>query len=186
MTIWDRRWVRQWKRADEKDMEKLLKDLELRYFASIRQFLLIGSSISREDGEDLLQDLRTRVFQRGSQLKDNSNLRAWLYAIARNLLINHLTRKKDSGVDWTHWEDTIPGLHPGPEELLLQKEQQDFVENSLDTCSCRERQAAFLYYYEQMKVAGIAEVMDVAPGTVKSMLHRVRLKLKECWHETME
>lgn len=168
------------------EKEILLRELEDRYFPSLRQFVLLGAPISREDTEDLLQETMVKVSLHGHRIMDQSNLRAWLFKVCRNLLINHIQRRKTAPGDWEEHKDIFPGHYLEPEEAIMKRELQEFVEGVLGKCTFRERQAAFLYYYEGMKIPRVAQAMEVAPGTVKSMIHRVRCKLKECWYEEME
>ena len=60
-----------------------------RLFAYVRQMLSAGS---RQDAEDVLQDVFVRAY--GSLRNDNRdmNVRAWLYRVAHNRCIDHLRR----------------------------------------------------------------------------------------------
>ena len=62
---------------------------------------------SREDAEDVLQEVFAAAFN--AMLADERpiNVRPWLYRIARNRSLNHLRRKQPRSA-WTRWTSTSP------------------------------------------------------------------------------
>ena len=77
-------------RAGSDDAFRVLHDrYRQRLFAYVRQML---STHSRQDAEDVLQDVFVRAF--GSLRGDTRqiNVRAWLYRVAHNRCIDHLRR----------------------------------------------------------------------------------------------
>ena len=54
--------------------------------------------LPREDAEDLCQETFARAVAAGDALRDPSRVRAYLYSIAHNLMVNHLRRR---GRVWT-------------------------------------------------------------------------------------
>jgi RNA polymerase sigma-70 factor (ECF subfamily) len=56
---------------------------------------------------------------------------------------------------------------------------QEHIENALTQLSPRERSAFVLRFYEELSVKEVAEAMECAEGTVKSMLHRGIKKLQK-------
>src|SRR6476619_5718728 len=79
----------------ERDVE-LLTDLVERYQHRLVRYLLYLTG-RREYAEDLAQETWVRVLQRGGQYNGRQRFDPWLFAIARNLAIDYL-RKKRKGV----------------------------------------------------------------------------------------
>src|SRR5438874_1110520 len=76
----------------ERDME-LLADLVERSQRRLLRYLLY--LIGRRDyAEDLAQETWIRVLQRGSQYNGRQRFDLWLFAIARNLAIDYLRKKR--------------------------------------------------------------------------------------------
>lgn len=48
-----------------------------------------------QEVDDLLQDLFIKALSRNRQFCEMDNARAWLFAVARNTLIDHLRQRKD-------------------------------------------------------------------------------------------
>src|SRR3954467_9733371 len=77
----------------ERDME-LLADLVERSQRRLVRYLLY--LIGRQDyAEDLAQETWIRVLQRGSQYNGRQRFDPWLFAIARNLAIDYLRKKRN-------------------------------------------------------------------------------------------
>jgi RNA polymerase sigma-70 factor (ECF subfamily) len=66
-----------------------------------------------------------------------------------------------------------------PEEALEASQLSSRVERALATLSAERREIVVLRDYLDLSYAEIAKVLDIAPGTVMSRLHRARLALKE-------
>src|SRR5437660_11852560 len=76
----------------ERDME-LLADLVERYQHRLVRYLL-SLTARREYAEDLAQETWIRVLQRASQYNGRQRFDPWLFAIGRNLAIDHLRKKR--------------------------------------------------------------------------------------------
>ncbi|HEX4673626.1 MAG TPA: RNA polymerase sigma factor, partial [Solirubrobacteraceae bacterium] len=132
---------------------------------------------SREDAEDVLQEVMAAAFN--AILADDRpiNVRPWLYRIARNRSLNHLRRIQAVGVDSmdVHLSDnglsTADKVHEREEFRVLVEDIQDLPETQRTALVLREMDALS---YEQ-----IAEAMETTVSSVKSLLVRARVSLAE-------
>jgi RNA polymerase sigma factor (sigma-70 family) len=132
---------------------------------------------SREDAEDVLQEVFAAAFN-ALQADDRPILvRPWLYRIARNRSLNHLRKQKAIGVDSmdVHLADqgltTADKVHKREEFRLLMAD----VENLAET----QRTALLLREMEHLSYEQIALAMDTTVPAVKSLLVRARMGLAE-------
>ena len=147
-----------------------------RYHARLLAFCrhLLGS---REDAEDVLQEVFSAAFN--AMLDDDRpiNVRPWLYRIARNRSLNHLRRIQAVGVDsmdihlYDHGATTADKVHEREEFRLLVDDIQGLPETQRTALVLREMDALS---YEQ-----IAEAMETTVPSVKSLLVRARVSLAE-------
>jgi RNA polymerase sigma factor (sigma-70 family) len=147
-----------------------------RYHARLLAFCrhLLGS---REDAEDVLQEVFSAAFN--AILDDDRpiNLRPWLYRIARNRSLNHLRRIQAVGVDsmdihlHDHGATTADKVHDREEFRLLVGDIHGLPETQRTALVLREMDALS---YEQ-----IAEAMETTVPSVKSLLVRARVSLAE-------
>ena len=150
--------------------------LVARYHARLLAFCrhLLGS---REDAEDVLQEVFSAAFN--AMLDDDRpiNVRPWLYRIARNRSLNHLRRIQAVGVDSMdihlseHGTTTADKVHDREEFRLLVGDIQGLPETQRTALVLREMDALS---YEQ-----IAEAMETTVPSVKSLLVRARVSLAE-------
>jgi RNA polymerase sigma-70 factor (ECF subfamily) len=72
---------------------------------------------------------------------------------------------------------------PRPEEAVEAAQTTTHLETALRAISSDQRQIVVLRDYLDLSYAEIADVLDIAPGTVMSRLHRARLALREALQE---
>ncbi len=168
----DERLIAYLRRGNTAAFEVLLSRYESRLQAFCRH--LLGS---REDAEDVMQEVMTAAFN--AILADDRpiNVRPWLYRIARNRSLNHLRRIQAIGVDSMdmHFSDngasTADKVHEREEFRLLVGDIHELPETQKTALVLREMDALS---YEQ-----IAEAMETTVPSVKSLLVRARVSLAE-------
>ncbi len=168
----DERLISLLRRGNTTAFEVLLSRYESRLMAFCRH--LLGS---REDAEDVLQEVMTAAFN--AILADDRpiNVRPWLYRIARNRSLNHLRRAQAIGVDSMdhhlseHGATTADKVHEREEFRLLVGDIHELPETQKTALVLREMDALS---YEQ-----IAEAMETTVPSVKSLLVRARVSLAE-------
>jgi RNA polymerase sigma factor (sigma-70 family) len=168
----DERLVALVRRGNQAAFETLVGRYEGRLLPFCRHMLR-----SREDAEDVLQEVFAAAFN--AILADDRpiNVRPWLYRIARNRSLNHLRRAQAIAVDTmdVHFSDhgasTADKVHDREEFRLLVGDIQDLPETQRTALLLREMEALS---YEQ-----IAEAMETTVPSVKSLLVRARVSLAE-------
>jgi RNA polymerase sigma factor (sigma-70 family) len=168
----DERLVALIRRGSTTAFEVLVSRYHARLLAFCRH--LLGS---REDAEDVLQEVFSAAFN--AILDDDRpiNVRPWLYRIARNRSLNHLRRIQAVGVDsmdihlHDHGATTADKVHEREEFRLLVDDIHGLPETQRTALVLREMDALS---YEQ-----IAEAMETTVPSVKSLLVRARVSLAE-------
>ena len=168
----DERLVGMVRKGNQGAFEVLVARYNARLLAFCRHML--GS---REDAEDVLQDVFTASYN--AMLADDRpiNVRPWLYRIARNRCLNHLRRNRAIGVDSMdihfaeHGASTADKVHEREEFRQLLHDIRDLPETQRTALALREMDALS---YEQ-----IAEAMETTVSSVKSLLVRARVSLTE-------
>ncbi len=168
----DERLVALVRRGNHGAFEALVSRYQSRLLAFCRHML--GS---REDAEDVLQEVFAASFNAILADEREINVRPWLYRIARNRSLNHLRRTQPIGVDSmdVHLSEggttTADKVHKREEFRLLIADVQDLPETQKTALLLREIDALS---YEQ-----IADAMETTIPSVKSLLVRARVSLAE-------
>jgi RNA polymerase sigma factor (sigma-70 family) len=168
----DERLIALVRRGNHHAFEALVARYQARLLAFCRHMLS-----SKEDAEDVLQEVFAAAFNAILADRRAINVRPWLYRIARNRSLNHLRRAQAVGVDSMdvhlseHGQTTADKVHRREEFRLLIADVQELPETQRTALLLREIDALS---YEQ-----IAEAMETTVPSVKSLLVRARVSLAE-------
>jgi len=168
----DERLIALIRRGNHHGFEALVARYQSRLLSFCRHMLS-----SREDAEDVLQEVFAAAFNAILADERDINVRPWLYRIARNRSLNHLRKAQAIGVDSMdvhlseHGLTTADKVHKREEFRQLMSDVQDLPETQRTALLLREIDALS---YEQ-----IAEAMETTVPSVKSLLVRARVSLAE-------
>jgi RNA polymerase sigma factor (sigma-70 family) len=168
----DERLVALIRRGNHHAFEALVARYQSRLLAFCRHMLT-----SREDAEDVLQEVFAAAFNAMLADEREINVRPWLYRIARNRSLNHLRRAQAVGMDSMdiHLSEggltTADKVHKREEFRLLIADVQDLPET--------QRTALLLREIDALSYDQISDVMETTVPSVKSLLVRARVSLAE-------
>jgi RNA polymerase sigma-70 factor, ECF subfamily len=170
----------------ERDME-LLADLVERCQHRLVRYLLYLTG-RRDYAEDLAQETWIRVLQRGSQYNGRQRFDPWLFAIARNLAIDYLRRKR-KGLEAASLPDDrdeillVSSSGPTPFEAAARSQDAIRLAGQLQILSPLYREALLLRFQEDLSLAEIAQVLGAPVTTVTSRIYRGLAALRSAFEE---
>src|ERR687890_1308708 len=144
-----------------------------RLFAYVRQML---AGHSRQDAEDVLQDVFVRAYGALRADERDVNLRAWLYRVAHNRCIDHLRRPTPAAGDVFEMSRT-PLLDPI--ETAQRRDDLKRLVEDVGRLPDQQRSALLMREIDGMSYADLAAALDVTVPAVKSLLVRARVGLVE-------
>jgi RNA polymerase sigma factor (sigma-70 family) len=132
---------------------------------------------SREDAEDVLQEVFAAAFNAVLADEREINVRPWLYRIARNRSLNHLRRAAAIGVDTmdTHFAEN--GISTS-DKVLRRESFRELIADVHDLPET-QRTALLLREIDALSYEQIAQAMETTIPSVKSLLVRARISLAE-------
>ena len=156
-------WLRQ---RDERGFDGAYARYAERIFG-----FLVRLARSRAVAEDLFQHTFLRLAERGPRLRQDSDLRAWLFCVARNALHSHAR----AGAVAARAEPSfsLGNNGTGPEFGLVLNEL-DAALNRLET---GERELLLLVGVEDLDPREVAMILDIDPATLRKRLSRARARL---------
>ncbi len=128
--------------------------------------------------EDLFQETWIRVLERGHQYNPKCKFESWLFAIARNLVIDVSRRKKMPSIEDLGDPEADQVYDPPDEhavsalQLLLTRENERAIQLSLLKIAPYYREVLVLRFHEELNLEEIAGVLCTPVSTVKSRLYR--------------
>lgn len=161
------------------DREKVLDHLMDKYGNSILHlaYSYVGN---REIAEDLTQEIFVKCYQKMDQYQKRSSLKSWLWRIA----INHC---KDYLKSW-HYKHivisdeqakcTSSGEREVEHEVIQKYEDEQLVQAVLSLPDTY-REVLYLYYFEELKIKEISNLINVNQNTIKTRLKKAKEILKD-------
>ena len=133
---------------------------------------------NNEDAKDLTQETMLKAITYRNYYTPQTNFRAWVFTIMRNIFINQYRRKVKSGTIFDNSKDLYL-LNTADSEnsavhLLTEKEVHNKI-NSLE----KEYKEPFEMHFQGFKYKEIADQLDIPIGTVKSRIFIARKKLMD-------
>ena len=164
--------------------QNAFKFLVLRYQRPIFKFLAnfrlpqsVVEEIAQESFLRAYGSLETYDHERGASFS------SWLFAIARNLALNELERKRhqfEIAHTDTVWNplESVDDRAEDPQDCLERAEDSGQVLSAVHRLPEPFRQAVVLSYFQELSIKEIAEIENCSSGTVKSRIFRGKQLLK--------
>lgn len=153
---------------------KILKELYNKYYRELYLYVYALSS-SREIAEDLVQETFLKAIL--SLSDSHTNMRAWLYMVARNLYIN-FAKKEKSKVDIDQIKET-PSQEPPLIEHIISNETRRLCFEALQSLGGIKREVLILQYFGGLSQKEIAAVLHLTPENVRVLSFRGKKELKK-------
>jgi RNA polymerase sigma factor (sigma-70 family) len=144
-----------------------------RLFAYVRQML---AGHSRQDAEDVLQDVFVRAFAALRRDRREVNVRAWLYRVAHNRCVDHLRRPQPPPAEI--FEVSRKPLLDPVDEAQRRDDLRRLV-TDVGRLPEQQRSALLMRELDGLTYVDLAEALDVSVPAVKSLLVRARVGLVE-------
>jgi len=131
------------------------------------------------EAEDVAQETFLRAWTNAAKYQPQARVSTWLHAIARNLAIDHLRKRKTRGesLEIDDERDAAP-LSGRPSQLLVRKQQALTVQEALLNLPERQRSAILLSHEQGHSNIEIAEILKISVEAVESLLSRGRRQLR--------
>ena len=147
-----------------------------RHFDSISAFF--ETKVDR-DVDELVQATFMACVKSVGSFRNQSSFRTFLFAIARRKLYGYYRGKKRNGDRLDFNLTSVAEIRTGARTKIGRGEERQQLLNALCTLPVEQQILLELYYWEDMDAAALAEILEIAPSSVRSRLHRARIALRE-------
>jgi RNA polymerase sigma-70 factor (ECF subfamily) len=142
---------------------------------------------NQSDAHDIIQDAAAIALSHKAAPKiDTDDFKPWFYKIVRNKSIDRLRsiQREQKRIDNDISDDIDSLASPycdgqNPERQLVAQQQKSLINDALLRLRVQQREIVMLRDFHDFSYAHIAAILDIAPGSVMSRLHRARQALKE-------
>jgi RNA polymerase sigma factor (sigma-70 family) len=150
-----------------------LGELYDRHVRGLHDFLARFTG-DRAAAEDLAHSTFLRAWERREALRDPAKVRAWLYATAHNLAVNHLARTQVLGSIDDAVAGRIPAIEPGPEAEALTRDAAALVWAAASSLEARQYSVLDLSVRRDLSTREIADVLGVPVAHAAVLLNRAK------------
>ena len=161
-------------KGDVNSFESIVKDYHMMVYTLAYRVLK-----NREEAEELAQDVFLKVYQSLAKFNRKSKLSTWIYRITYNASINKYKSQKRK-IDAIELDNSIEFNISNSSDTLHDisfKEKRKVINNSILKLPEMEKIIVTLYYFEELPIKEVAEIVGITPQNVKIKLHRSRKKL---------
>src|SRR5262245_18673928 len=170
---------------------------DLHYAAAGRFIFQLASDFTREDAEEICQEVFLSVIRNLDSFHGDSQFQTWLFRIAANKARDYRERrnaaKRGGGQNplSLQAEDPESGLTldppaglPGPDEVMMNAEQMALVRQTLDQLDEPCREIIELRYFGDLSYEELSHTLKLNPKTVSSRLSKCLDRLEALARKT--
>lgn len=129
-----------------------------------------------DDAVELTQETYCRLLTKGSQLRDLSKVKSWLFTTLYRVFLGWKDRRaRLPHFEISTFECELPVITPAHVDVL----ENDAIQDALLGLEEHYRTPVMLFYMNDRSYEEIAEILDVPIGTVMSRLSRAKVLLRE-------
>lgn len=136
---------------------------------------------SREDAEDVCQDVFVRIYLNLDKIDPTKSFKSWFYAVVANRCHDYLRKK----IRFQKFSNRFK------QEVLLDSKTDGYDPSTphgldkrlLQMLSPKERISLYLWAQEGFSGVEIASVLKCSPSTARVHLYKARKKIKSVWEK---
>lgn len=159
------------------------------YHQDVFQFLIYLVK-NRTLAEDLAHEVYVRVLRSYDKFAGNSSEKTWLFAIAKNVAIDHFRKqavRQKHSLDFFDWEtEQLHSTTPLPEDVLQANDEFMEVQTALEHCTGDQKMVIIMRYFQELSIAETAQILDWTEAKVKTTQHRAIKFLKQQLQQVRE
>jgi RNA polymerase sigma-70 factor (ECF subfamily) len=147
---------------------------------------LVRRMVGGPDDEDLTQEVFIKVYRALPGFRGGSSFKTWIFRIAHNHCLSDLRNKARRGEHLSIEEEgdekihcLLPDTRSDLEREIEKRDLSQSIRTLMERLPPQYREVLTLFYIEQARYEEIAEIMGIPLGTVKTHIHRARLRLRD-------
>ncbi len=133
---------------------------------------------NHERARDYTQEIFTRTWQYLIEGKKVKNLRAFLYQVARNLIIDESRKRQTVSLDEMHEEQGFDPPSDDSEKMIASIDAKAALE-IIEELDDKHKDVFILRYVNDLKPKEIAEILGESQNVISVRIHRAKQKIQE-------
>ncbi|KAB3529206.1 RNA polymerase sigma factor [Alkaliphilus serpentinus] len=131
----------------------------------------------QEMAEDIVQESLISIYKNIDGFRGDSQLSTWLTRVVINNAKRVVGKKRV--INFFPLKDLLIKDHkPLPHEVVIKKEKEEVLKEILMSLPVKYKEVLVLYFYEELKIKEISEILDISESGIKSRLKRGKEKIR--------
>lgn len=135
---------------------------------------------TREEVEDLLQEIFIKIYQHLNEYEPSLKFSSWAYRVAHNHVVDHFrkisARPKADALEEKEWE-TLIRASVNPEKDFSNRDCLDRIKECLEELPLKYKEILILRFLEEKNYDEIMDILKKPKGSVATLIARGREKL---------
>lgn len=163
--------ITQIKKGDQQAFAELIEQYKLPIYKTAKSILK-----DEDDVCDAIQDTALSIYKNIPNLKNEEYFKTWVIRITINKCYDILKKHKLNNEKMLKAQEDVSELHTNfDNNVILQTDLQTTLELLEEDLKI----VTVLYYYNDLSISEISDILNIPKGTVKSRVFRAREKLYE-------
>ena len=163
--------IAQIKKGDKEAFAELIDEYKLLIYKTAKAILK-----DEDDVCDAIQDTALSIYKNISNLKNEKYFKTWVIRITINKSYDIITKNRLNSEKIEKVKFYDKEVHNSFDKNVILKTD---LETALNTLDEDLRITTVLYYYNDLSISEISDILNIPKGTVKSRVFRARKKLYE-------
>ncbi|WP_409344762.1 RNA polymerase sigma factor [Paenibacillus sp. MBLB4367] len=177
----ERRLLEEIRRGNQESFRTLVNPLIAKAYRSA--LTILGSA---QLAEDAVQNALIESYSMIMSGREIRHFQGWFSRVIAHRALDTARKEKNYKYSFDIQELDIQDTSDSPLDNMLKKEQSERLIESVMTLELEQRAVVVLFYFQELKIEEIAELLGLKEGTVKSRLYHARLKLSRRLHGDMQ
>jgi len=161
--------ITQIKNGDEEAFAELIEEYKLPIYKTAKAILK-----DEDDVCDAIQDTALSIYKNITNLKNEKYFKTWVIRITMNKCYDIIAKRKLNDEKILKVQSNISETNISFDNNVIEKTD---LERTLDLLEEDLKKVTLLYYYDDLSITEISEILNIPKGTVKSRVFRAREKL---------
>lgn len=172
----------------ENDDKAFMLDLYKSYYGLVRK-TIFGITHDSKEIEDLINDIFIKLIEKISLLRtfDSCKTTAYVVYTIRSVTINYIKHKKveNKHMYYSDIAEDVFGLDDDSEVRIVHQEELELLCDVITKLPTKEKDLLYFKYVLEMKDSEIANILGIAPNSVRQYLTRARRDAKKLMEKEM-
>jgi len=148
----------------------------IKHYSDTVMRIALTKTQSTHDADDIFQDVFLKLFESKKEFESEEHRKAWIIRVTINCCNSHFTAPWNKNV--TSFDDVLENSLADEDDTSLSTEEKNDIYSRVLSLPQNMKEVVLLYYFEDMPIKKIAEMLETSEVNIKKRLSRARQKLR--------